>query len=417
MPMLGTLINILFILLLIGLGVVLWRYRDLQRRLAHLSQVVRQTADGDWPVLNLPENERRLEDLSNAVRNLALAQQAQLSALEDQRARLADVLDQMTDGILIVDPEGRVALINPAARRLFNVKDPIGRSVTEVLRHHQLVETWQRCHENGEAHSESVEIPARRQFLQINAIPDRLIPGGSLLFLQDLTRVRRLETVRRDFISNLSHELRTPLASLKALTETLSEGALEDPPAARRFLARMETEVDALTQMTNELLELTRIESGQVPLDLKPLAPSRLLDSASERMRLQAERAGLGLVIETAANLPRAMADFPRLEQVLVNLIHNAVKFTSPGGQITLSAEQDGKFVRFSVRDTGAGIPAEILPRIFERFYKADRARSSGGTGLGLSIARHMVEAHGGKIWAESEENRGSTFSFTIPCV
>ncbi len=417
MPMLETLINILLVLLLIGLGVVLWRYRDLQRRLAHLSQIVRQTAEGDWPVLNLPENERRLEDLSNAVRNLALAQQAQLSALENQRARLADVLDQMTDGILIVDPEGRVALINPAAQRLFNVKDPIGRSVTEVLRHHQLVETWQRCHENGEAHSEAVEIPARRQFLQINAIPDRLIPGGSLLFLQDLTRVRRLETVRRDFISNLSHELRTPLASLKALTETLSEGALEDPPAARRFLARMETEVDALTQMTNELLELTRIESGQVPLDLKPLAPSRLLDSASERMRLQAERAGLGLVIETAENLPRVMADFPRLEQVLVNLIHNAVKFTSPGGQITLRAEQDAKFVRFSVRDTGAGIPAEILPRIFERFYKADRARSSGGTGLGLSIARHMVEAHGGKIWAESEENRGSTFSFTIPIV
>lgn len=417
MPMLETLINILLVLLLIGLGVVLWRYRDLQRRLAHLSQVVRQTAEGDWPVLNLPENERRLEDLSNAVRNLALAQQAQLSALENQRARLADVLDQMTDGILIVDPEGRVALINPAARRLFNVKDPIGRSVTEVLRHHQLVETWQRCYENGEAHSEAVEIPARRQFLQINAIPDRLIPGGSLLFLQDLTRVRRLETVRRDFISNLSHELRTPLASLKALTETLSEGALEDPPAARRFLARMETEVDALTQMTNELLELTRIESGQVPLDLKPLAPSRLLDSASERMRLQVERAGLGLILETPDNLPRVMADFSRLEQVLVNLIHNAVKFTPPGGQITLSAEQDGKFVRFSVRDTGAGIPAEILPRIFERFYKADRARSSGGTGLGLSIARHMVEAHGGKIWAESEENRGSTFSFTIPIV
>lgn len=413
--MFETLLNLITVLLLIGLGIILWRYRDLQRRLANLSQIVRQTAEGDWPVLNLPENERRLEDLSNAVRNLALAQQAQLAALEDQRARLADVLDQMTDGVLIVDPEGRVALINPAARRLFNVKEAAGRSVTEVLRHHQLVETWQRCHNTGEAHSEAIEMPARRQFLQISVIPDRLVPGGSLIFLQDLTRVRRLETVRRDFISNLSHELRTPLASLKALTETLSEGALEDPPAARHFLSRMETEVDALTQMTNELLELTKIESGQVPLDLKPFAPTRLLDSASERMRLQAERARLTLAIETDEHLPPIMADFARLEQVLVNLIHNAVKFTPPGGQITLSARQDDKFVRFSVRDTGAGIPDEILPRIFERFYKADRARSSGGTGLGLSIARHMVEAHGGKIWAESEENQGSTFSFTIP--
>jgi two-component system, OmpR family, phosphate regulon sensor histidine kinase PhoR len=414
--MLENLTNLLLVLLLIGLGSVLWRYRDLQRRMEKLSQIVRQTAEGGWPVLNLPENERRLEELSNAIRNLALAQQSQLAGLEDQRARLADVLDQMTDGVLIIDPEGRVALINPAARRMFSTKDPAGRSVTEVLRHHQLVSTWQRCHETGEAQSEAVELPARRQFLQISAIPDRLVPGGSLIFLQDLTRVRRLETVRRDFISNLSHELRTPLASLKALTETLNEGALEDPPAARRFLSRMETEVDALTQMTNELLELTKIESGQVPLDLKPVAPHLLLVSASERMRLQAERAGLGLNLHIPDGLPNIMADFARLEQVLVNLVHNAVKFTPPNGQITLSAAHDDKFVRFSVQDTGAGIPAETLPRIFERFYKADRARSSGGTGLGLSIARHMVEAHGGKIWAESEENQGSTFSFTIPC-
>jgi two-component system phosphate regulon sensor histidine kinase PhoR len=408
--------NILLALLLIGMGVILWRYRDLQRRVANLSAVIRKTAESGGTVFDLPENEHRIEDLSNAVRNLALAQQSQLAALEDQRARLADVLDQMTDGVLIVDPEGRVALINPAARRMFSTKDPAGRSVTEVLRHHQLVSTWHRCQETGEAQTEAVELPARRQFLQITAIPDRLVPGGSLIFLQDLTRVRRLETVRRDFISNLSHELRTPLASLKALTETLSEGALEDPPAARRFLARMETEVDALTQMTNELLELTKIESGQVPLDLKPLAPHTLLVSASERMRLQAERAGLEVHLRIPDDLPNILADFARLEQVLVNLIHNAVKFTPPGGQITLSAAMEDRFVRFSVRDTGEGIPAEILPRIFERFYKADRARSGGGTGLGLSIARHMVEAHGGKIWAESEENQGSTFSFTIPC-
>jgi two-component system, OmpR family, phosphate regulon sensor histidine kinase PhoR len=415
--MLETLINLLPVLLLIGLGVVLWRYRDLQRRLTNLSHIVRQAAEGDRPVLNLPENEYRIEDLSNAVRNLALAQQSQLAALEDQRARLADVLDQMTDGVLIVNPEGRVALINPAARRMFSIinKEPQGRSVTEILRHHVLVQTWQRCYDSGEAQSEAVEMSARRQFLQISVIPDRLVPGGSLIFLQDLTRVRRLETVRRDFISNLSHELRTPLASLKALTETLNEGALEDPPAARRFLSRIETEVDALTQMTNELLELTRIESGQVPLDLKPLAPHLLLDSASERMNLQVERAGLSMRIEVFEGLPQIMADFSRLEQVLVNLIHNAVKFTPPGGQIIVTAAHQENFVRFSVRDTGAGIPEDILPRIFERFYKADRARSSGGTGLGLSIARHMVEAHGGKIWAESEENQGSTFSFTIP--
>jgi two-component system phosphate regulon sensor histidine kinase PhoR len=230
-----------------------------------------------------------------------------------------------------------------------------------------------------------------------------------------LTRVRRLETVRRDFISNVSHELRTPLASLKALTETLQQGALEDPPAARRFLGRIETEVDALTQMAQELLELTRIESGQVPLEFIAAAPQDLLASAVERMRAQAERAGVGLRTECPSGLPEVRTDPPRLEQVLVNLIHNAVKFTRPGGEVVLSAQLAGEFVCFSVRDTGVGISADDLPRIFERFYKADRARSGGGTGLGLSICRHLVEAHGGRIWAESEEGRGSTFYFTLP--
>jgi two-component system phosphate regulon sensor histidine kinase PhoR len=258
-------------------------------------------------------------------------------------------------------------------------------------------------------------VPARRQFLQLIVIPDRFAEGGSLLLVQDLTRLRRLETVRRDFISNLSHELRTPLASLKALTETLQEGALDDPPAARRFLSRMQTEVDALTQMVAELLELSRIESGRLALDLKPVPPDELLHSASERMRLQAQRAGLGLKVECAPSLPPVRVDVQRIEQVLVNLIHNAVKFTLPGGEVILEAADCESEVRFAVRDTGSGIPADDLPRIFERFYKSDRSRSSGGTGLGLSIVRHVVEAHGGRLWVESEEGRGSTFFFSIP--
>ncbi len=283
-----------------------------------------------------------------------------------------------------------------------------------MLRQYQLVEAWQRSRRTGEAQEESVELPARRRFLQLVVLPDRQT-GGSLLLVQDLTRVRRLETVRRDFISNVSHELRTPLASLKALTETLRDGALEDPKAAQRFLGRIETEVDALTQMATELLELSRIESGQVPLELKAVPAAALLLSATERMRAQAERAGLVLRLDTAQDMTEVKADPPRLEQVLVNLIHNAVKFTGPGGEVVLSAQTEAGFVRFSVRDTGVGIPADDLERIFERFYKADRARSGGGTGLGLSISRHLVEAHGGRIWAESTEGQGSTFYFTIP--
>jgi two-component system phosphate regulon sensor histidine kinase PhoR len=276
------------------------------------------------------------------------------------------------------------------------------------------VEAWRRSRETGESQEESVELPARHLFLQLVVLPDQTT-GGSLLLVQNLTRVRRLETVRRDFISNVSHELRTPLASLKALTETLQEGALEDPKAARRFLGRIETEVDALTQMAAELLELTRIESGQVPLEMKAVDPANLLNLSSDRMRAQAERAGLKLRVEAPTCMPMIQADAPRLEQVLVNLIHNAIKFTQPGGEVVLSTSSEGNFIHFSVRDSGSGIPADELERIFERFYKADRARSGGGTGLGLSIARHIVEAHGGKIWAESAEGRGSTFYFTIP--
>jgi two-component system phosphate regulon sensor histidine kinase PhoR len=324
------------------------------------------------------------------------------------------VLEQMTDGVLIADALGTVQFANPAVERLFDTSRPVGRTVAEVIRHHQLVEAWRRCQQSGGTQTESAEIPSRRQFLQLIVIPDHH-GGGSLLFVQDLTRVRRLETVRRDFISNVSHELRTPLASLRALTETLQDGALEDPQAAHRFIARIQTEVDALSQMAAELLELTRIESGQVPLELTAVTPEILIVSAADRMRAQMERSGLTLQVEVPSALPDVRADVYRLEQVLVNLIHNSVKFTSPGGTVTLSAAGEKGFVRFAVRDTGVGIAAEDLLRIFERFFRVDRSRSGGGTGLGLSIARHIVEAHGGRIWAESEEGRGSTFYFTIP--
>jgi len=201
------------------------------------------------------------------------------------------------------------------------------------------------------------------------------------------------------------------------LTETLQDGALDDPPAARRFIDQIQIEVDALTQMVTELLELSRIESGRLSLDPRPVAPYDLLDSAAKRMALQAERAGLALRVQCAGDLPKVNIDLQRLEQVLVNLIHNAVKFTRAGGEILLLAEAGIGEVRFAVRDTGIGIPEEDVSRIFERFYRVDKSRTGSGTGLGLSIAKHIVEAHRGKIWAESVERHGSTFYFTIPIV
>ncbi len=385
-----------------------WRYYDLKKRVDEYARLARIAPE------RLPTDLKQIENLSNAVASLKMHFENQLSTLNSENARLSTVLEQLTDGVIIVDANGLIQFANPAVQKLFEISNAPGRSVTEVVRNHQLVDAWRRCQQTNEMQSESVELPARHQFLQLIAIPDTHA-SGSLLLVQDLTRVRRLETVRRDFISNVSHELRTPLASLKALTETLQSGALSDPEAGPRFLGRISTEVDALTQMAQELLDLSRIESGQVELILAPLAPKGLVTSAADRMRMQAERAGLKLSINCEDGLPAIRADKSRLEQVLVNLIHNAVKFTKPGGEISIETESTVGGVRFAVRDSGVGIPAESLTRIFERFYRVDKSRTGSGTGLGLSISKHIIEAHGGKIWAESNEGRGSVFYFVIP--
>lgn len=383
-----------------------WRYYRLRREVEEYARKIR----GEDVSTNIKE----LEDLSSVIASLIGTFSSQHTSLEAERSRLATVLDQITDGVLIADATGLIQFANPAAGRLFQFGDPLHHSITEVVRNHQLVEAWRRCQQTRQMQSESVEVPTRHQYLQLVVIPDRH-SSGSLLLAQDLTRIRRLETVRRDFVSNLSHELRTPLASLKALAETLQEGALEDPPAARRFVDQIQIEVDALTQMASELLELSKIESGRFSLDRSPATPADLLHSALQRMQVQAERANINLRVECADNLPKVEVDSQRLEQVLINLIHNAVKFTRPGGDVILCAESLPGEVRFAVRDSGTGIPAEEVSRIFERFYRVDKSRTGRGTGLGLSIAKHIVEAHQGKIWAESIEGQGSTFFFSIP--
>jgi two-component system phosphate regulon sensor histidine kinase PhoR len=375
--------------------------------------------DPEWGEQLMPHSIDEVGKLARAFKRLGIQIQAQLDALETEREKLTCVLQEMTDGVLIVDAQGQVKMLNRAAQSMFEVTPDNfgGASLIETLRSHQIHELWQYCLHTGATQSVILEIGEKRLWLQCIATPmSQAHQGNVLILLQNITRLRQADTVRRDFISNISHELRTPLASLKALTETLQEGALDDPPAARRFLTRIETEVDALSLMVSELLELARIESGQVPLQLKAVRPIDLLLSAVERLRLQAERGGLDLEIDCPENLPLVLADQTRLEQVLVNLLHNAIKFTPSGGKITLRAGEQADKVAFSVQDTGRGISEADLPRIFERFYKTDQARSGGGTGLGLSIARHLVEAHGGKLWAESIEGQGSTFTFSMPC-
>jgi two-component system phosphate regulon sensor histidine kinase PhoR len=361
-----------------------------------------------------------LQYLQDTIRATVPALANQINTLQREQTTLASIIKQMTDGVIIADENNLITLINPAAEAIFNIRaeQVKGKTLAEAIRYHQLLEICEACRQTGREQHISLELPHTNTFIHGVATVFGQVPSGHiLLIIQDLTRMRRLETARSDFISNISHELRTPLASIRALAETLRSTALDDPPAARRFLGRMETEVDALTHMVSELLELSRIESGQVPLEMQPICPQTLLRSAKNRLSMQAERAKLNIVLKCQDDLPAVNADVPRLEQVFVNLLHNAIKFSRPGDEINLTADQIDDMIVFSIQDEGLGIPADDLPRIFERFYKTDRARTGGGTGLGLSIARHLVESHGGKIWADSVEGQGSTFFFTIPIV
>lgn len=245
--------------------------------------------------------------------------------------------------------------------------------------------------------------------------------------VEDLTELRRLERVRRDFIANISHELRTPLASVRLLVETLEDAIDTDPDKAQTFVGKIETEVQYLTDLVAELLELSRIESGNAPMAIEPVEAERLVREAMARMLPQAQRHRLNLHTQIEQGKTLVAADSKQIIRVLVNLVHNAIKFTSSGGTVIIGTalQTDGHAQSFFVRDTGIGIRPEELSRIFERFYKVNRSRSKtdfigpggGGSGLGLAIARHVVEAHGGRIMAESTPGQGSTFTFTLPIV
>jgi two-component system, OmpR family, phosphate regulon sensor histidine kinase PhoR len=328
------------------------------------------------------------------------------------------ILKYMSDGMIIVNEDDIVEEMNLEAQRIFNIEEDeaIGLTLVEVGRHHKLIELHQACKNSRKQESRTFETIPNKLFLRGVASPLQApLEGYTLLVIQDLTRLRHLEMVRKDFVSNVSHELRTPIASIKALTETLSEGAIDDPQDARRFLTMMENEIDNINQMVQELLELSRIEAGKAVLDRISIEANALTAKAHERMYIQAERAKINLVCECTKNLPPVYADQNKIGQVFINLIHNAIKFSSEGDTIILSAKHEGNKIIFSVSDEGVGIEPHNIQRIFERFYKEDVARSGQGTGLGLAIAKHIVESHGGKIWAENRSPKGSIFSFTLP--
>lgn len=388
--------------------------RSTTEPLKRLTRMSKRMARGELDQKIEATSRDEVGELAEAFNRMAARLKEMVTVLTTERDKMAAILSTMGDGILVVDSESRVTMVNRAAEKLLKLSEDeaVGHTFIEVVRDHELDSILQECLKTREQQTGVAETEPRRQFLRMIATP---LGSGSLVLLQDISELRRLETVRRDFISNISHELRTPVASLKVLAETLQEGAIDDRAMAQDFLHKIDIEVDRLTQMVNELGELSRIESGEFPLKIEPVHLGEVTKRVAERLRAQAERGGLSLKVDITHGLPKALADEERVEQVVVNLVHNAIKFTPPSGRVTISTKIEGNSILVSVADTGAGIPADDLPRIFERFYKADKARASGGTGLGLAIAKHIVEALGGKIWAESIEGKGSNFTFTLP--
>jgi len=398
-------------------ALVAWRLSTpVTRSILTLTRAAREFASGKFNQQIVSNSRDEIGQLTTAFKYMADRLTETVSLITSEKDRLSAILNHMEDGVLIIDKQSNVLLANPAAGRIFQcpADSMLHRSLIEAVHDYEIENLVQRCIAQGEHQNSFIESLPTKQFLGVIVTP---LPSKKefLLVVQDLTRLRRLESFRRDFIANVSHELRTPITSLKALSETLIDGAIEDQTIARTFLQKMGTEIEKLAQMVEELVELSLIESGQARLHKQPSDIREVIEHSVNRLAPLAERGGLSINLLMPQNLPQLMFDRDKIEQVMVNLIHNAIKFTAPGGRITISANQKPGQIEITIADTGIGISEEDLPRIFERFYKTDKSRSSSGTGLGLAIAKHIVQAHGGEIRVSSREGQGSTFYFTLP--
>ena len=383
-----------------------------------LTQAANGMAEGDFSLVPEPGADNEITDLTRAFSLMADQIQQQMETSGNEKKKLEKIVDRLMDGIIIVTRDGKIELMNQAAGSMFGVESANveGQEFIKTMQLYQLAELWQNTLKNGKDQSSFIEFKARKKYLfGMSTFLSTLKEGTILILIQDRTKNRQLEDMRQNFVSNVSHELRTPLTTMKALTETLQQCIESEPQAAQHFLNLMDVEIDKLTQMVLELLDLSRIESGRIEMNKTSVNVLDILTQPVERMRLQADRARLGLKIECPETLPAIYVDAEQMERVLLNIIHNAIKYTSPGGSITLSVEVIEQEMVIKINDTGEGISEQDLPRIFERFYKTDQARSSGGTGLGLAIAKHIVEAHHGHIWVESKKGVGSTFFIALP--
>jgi two-component system phosphate regulon sensor histidine kinase PhoR len=385
-----------------------------------------------WPILttisvmalaalHLGWRARHRAALRETERRLAAWTQASQEREADLQARQEALLNSMVEGLLLLDQEGRIELANRASLRLLDLPGDLrGKTLIEAVRAHELAGLVKSLSPQQPLLDYQLRLAGpSEKWLQVNGaawLDNQGRPRGTVLVFHDLTRLKKLERNREEFVANVSHELRTPLSMIKGYVETLLEGAKDNPDVATRFLQTINRNADRLKLLIEDLLTISELESGRVRLNLQPVVLRAAADKVLGDFKARADAKG----IELTNIMPemRVRADASRLEQVLANLVDNAIKYGRPGGHVELSARAGNSgLVEVCVRDDGPGIPPDSLERVFERFYRVDKARSreQGGTGLGLSIVKHIVQSHGGTVWARSEPGQGASFFFTMP--
>lgn len=368
---------------------------------------------------------RRLAEMATSLRRCRAMHE---DLLESQRLKEASLLAQQTalfnsmvEGFLLLDASGRVVTHNRSLVEMFDITGDIrGQSMMEAFRMHELLAVAERVRKESQVTGIELNLHGMGdRCLGVNAasvMAGNGDPGGSIFIFHDLTRLKQLEETRREFVANVSHELRTPLTLIKGYVETLIDGAKNDPVVANRFLHTIQKHTDRLTFLIEDLLTISRLESGAVTLNCHQIFLKPIVERVFDDLQVKAEERKTSLGNRISPQIA-AFADGDRLQQVVFNLVDNAIKYGREGGKVSVSAEPKDGTILIRVQDDGPGIPAESRERVFERFFRVDRARSreQGGTGLGLSIVKHIVQSHRGQVWVEGEMGKGSSFCFTLP--
>jgi two-component system phosphate regulon sensor histidine kinase PhoR len=402
------------VLLSVGLAVLA---AELAARPARgLTTVARRMAAGDLTTRARLSRRDDLGELGRALDQLAKNLTTSLSDLRGERDRMSGILSGMVEGVLLLDASGRIVLVNPSLREMLLIgQDAVGRTLLEAIRHAELKALLDQARASEEPVTREIEtggIKPRRLLSRFARLPSE--QGQMFAVFVDVTEMRKLESMRRDFVANVSHELRTPVTAIRSAAETLQTGRPEDPAMLDMFLGIIERNAARLQDLVEDVLDLSRIESRELNLHFESLELGTLYGQVLSLFRERADRKGIELVNEGAGT--RVRGDRRALEHVLTNLVDNAVKYCGKGAHVRLIAAELGEQVMLSVADDGPGIESRHLPRIFERFYRVDagRSRELGGTGLGLSIVKHLVEAQGGSVQVDSRPGQGTTFSFTL---